>query len=200
MRTLGIETSSAACSVGLFEGGNQIAGRHEVVGRGHAERLIPWIADLPVGGKADRIIVGCGPGSFTGVRIGIAAARALGLAWGIPVHGVSSLALIAAQFTEDFLTVAVNGGHGELFVQDFSGPPLRDSGPVTSQLPDMAAQRHKNILVVGDGAERLVSVRGYGEARAGYPDVAAILTLGDNFALSPPTPVYGRGADAKPSA
>jgi tRNA threonylcarbamoyladenosine biosynthesis protein TsaB len=152
MRTLGIETSSAACSVGLFEDGIQIAGRHEIVGRGHAERLIPWIAALPDGGKADRIIVGCGPGSFTGVRIGIAAARALGLAWAIPVHGVSSLALLAAQFEADCLTVAVNGGHGELFVQDFSGVPLRASGPVASLVPEMAAKVHRHSLVVGPNA------------------------------------------------
>ena len=68
MRTLAFDTSGAACSVALFEDGAIIAERHEVVGRGHAERLIPWIAALPNGGKADLILVGCGPGSFTGVR------------------------------------------------------------------------------------------------------------------------------------
>jgi tRNA threonylcarbamoyl adenosine modification protein YeaZ len=77
MRTLALDTSGAACSIALIEGDTIIAARHEALGRGHAERLIPWIAALPEGGQADRIIVGCGPGSFTGVRIAIAAARGL---------------------------------------------------------------------------------------------------------------------------
>ena len=96
MKTLVIETSTAACSVALIEGGAVIASAHEVVGRGHAERLIPMIAELPEGGRADRILVDCGPGSFTGVRVGIAAARGLGFAWGAPVHGFSALPLVAA--------------------------------------------------------------------------------------------------------
>ncbi len=200
MRTLGIETSSAACSVALLENGRLIAGRCEVVGRGHAERLIPWIAALPDGGKADQIIVGCGPGSFTGVRIGIAAARALGLAWDVPVKGISSLALLAAPFAEDPLTVAVNGGHGELFVQDFSGVPRRQDAPAASLLPEAAARTHRHQLVVGDSAARLVAARGFGEARNAYPDIAAILLMGDAPDFLPPDPVYGRGADAKPMA
>src|ERR1700712_731470 len=95
-RTLVIETATAACSVALIEDGRVVAPMHEIVGRGHAERLVPMIAELPRGGRADAILVDVGPGSFTGIRVGIAAARGLGLGWGIPVHGYSSLALIAA--------------------------------------------------------------------------------------------------------
>jgi tRNA threonylcarbamoyl adenosine modification protein YeaZ len=91
MRTLAIETAGTACSIALLDNDIIVAERHESVGRGHAERLIPWIAELPGGGRADRIIVGCGPGSFTGVRIGIAAARALGLGWGVAVMNLLSL-------------------------------------------------------------------------------------------------------------
>src|SRR5690606_29145709 len=94
-RELVIETATAACSVALIEDGVVIAALHETVGRGHAERLIPMIAELPGAGRADVIRVDCGPGSFTGIRVGLAAARALGLGWGVPVSGFSSLSLIA---------------------------------------------------------------------------------------------------------
>src|SRR5882757_7950579 len=97
MRSLVIETSTAACSAALIEGGVVIAAAHEVVGRGHAERLVPMIAELPGGGRAARILVDCGPGSFTGVRVGIAAARGLALGWGAEAFGYSSLALLAAS-------------------------------------------------------------------------------------------------------
>jgi tRNA threonylcarbamoyladenosine biosynthesis protein TsaB len=95
-RALVIDTATAACSVALVEDGAVLAEAHDVVGRGHAERLMPMIAALPGGGRADSILVDCGPGSFTGVRVGIATARALALGWGVPVHGYSSLALLAA--------------------------------------------------------------------------------------------------------
>ena len=89
-RTLVIDTATAACSVALIAGDQVIDRRHEVVGRGHAERLVPMIAELglggPGGGRAERILVDCGPGSFTGIRVGIAAARGLAIGWGVPVE------------------------------------------------------------------------------------------------------------------
>src|SRR3546814_1758678 len=72
-----------------------MARRHAIVGRGHAERLLPLIADFPDKGRADRIAVDIGPGSFTGVRIGLAAARALSFAWGAALTGYSTLSIIA---------------------------------------------------------------------------------------------------------
>ncbi|MEE2916267.1 MAG: tRNA (adenosine(37)-N6)-threonylcarbamoyltransferase complex dimerization subunit type 1 TsaB, partial [Pseudomonadota bacterium] len=95
-RILSIDTATAACSVALFEDGRLIDARHAVVGRGHAERLVPMIAELPDGGRADHILVDVGPGSFTGIRVGIAAARGLALGWGASVSGYGALALVAA--------------------------------------------------------------------------------------------------------
>lgn len=197
MRTLAIETSGAACSVALIEGGQIIAERHEIVGRGHAERLIPWIAALPNGGRADQIIVGCGPGSFTGVRIGVAAARGLGIGWGAPVQGVSSLALIAAECEDQAFTVAVEGGHGELFVQHFTREPLCVVSDVQSLTPINAAALSDSIIF-GSGAIRVAEhlLRGKGSDRAAR--AANIRFLALEMLSLPPRPIYGRGADATP--
>lgn len=94
---LAISTSSPALSIALIDGVAVQARHHELIGRGHAEALVPAIAALLAGRRPDRIVVDTGPGSYTGIRIGIAAARALGLAWGVPVAGMSALSLVAAQ-------------------------------------------------------------------------------------------------------
>src|SRR3546814_11135831 len=72
MRHLVIDSASEACSVALLEAGAVVDYRHEIIGRGHAERLVPLIAELADGGRADVLAVGCGPGSF---EIGRAAGR-----------------------------------------------------------------------------------------------------------------------------
>jgi len=74
---LAFDTSTAVCTAALFDGGQCIARKDEQIGRGHAERLVPMIAELLEGRAADEIIVGVGPGSFTGIRVAIAAAHGL---------------------------------------------------------------------------------------------------------------------------
>lgn len=97
MITLALSTSSPALSIALVDGPAVLARHHALIGRGHAEQLVPRVAVLLAGRQPQRILVDVGPGSYTGIRIGIAAARALGLAWAVPVHGVSALSLVAAQ-------------------------------------------------------------------------------------------------------
>ena len=197
MRTLAFDTSGAACSIALFEDGVLIAERHEIVGRGHAERLIPWIAGLPDGGRADIIIVGCGPGSFTGVRIGIAAARALALGWHVPVTGVSSLSLIAAGSDAGTTIVAVEAGHGEIFIQRFSINPVTPLDALRSCLPADCAGA-PNSVVLGSGAERLVAAWGHGAALPAEARAAHVARLPAALTNLSPTPIYGRGPDARP--
>lgn len=189
-RTLVIDTAGVACSVALIEGARVLAFALEEVGRGHAERLLPMIAALPDGGRADRIMVDVGPGSFTGVRVGIAAARALGLAWGVPVTGYLSLALLAHGLEP--CAVAIEGGHGQLFVADLP------HGTVLSLTPETAAAQLRHHRVVGNAAQRIVVLRGHGEGIERSLDARDV--AGATLPPLPPAPVYGRGADAKPMA
>ena len=200
MRTLVIDTATQALSIALFEGASLIAHHHEIVGRGHAERLMPAIAALPDGGRAQRIAVDVGPGSFTGVRIGLAAARALAYAWDATLEGYSAMALVAAAVREDGLetwpvAIAMTGGHGELFWQMFDAGlvPIADLESVPTAI---LASRVSSPAIYGSGAEALIAARGFGEAAPLLPDARLFPHLTDIASL-PARPLYGRGADAK---
>ena len=202
-RTLVIDSASEACSAALVAGGRVVDFRHEVIGRGHAERLVPLIAELADGGRADAIVVGCGPGSFAGVRIGVAAARALALGWRIPVRGFSTLALVAAGAADAVADaggglVVMEGGHGQYFVQPFAAD-LSPRGAVQSLLPDTAV-RLTDALAVGNRAEAFVARRGTGRALAVLPDARAFVRLPAAALFDDPSPIYGRAPDAKPMA
>lgn len=205
MRTLVIETATSACSVALIEHGIVVAAHHEVLDRGHAERLIPMIAELPDGGRASHILVDCGPGSFTGIRVGIAAARGLALGWGVPVAGYSSLALIAAAtfYGADVvgpLAVLLEGGHGEVFMQTFDAPPLTPATPLASLAPDAARRQLGDMHAVGDGLRWLHFDTPRMAPRGALPNAADAVLLPPALATLPPRPVYGRAPDAKPAA
>ena len=202
LTTLVIETATAACSVALLRDGHVVAQAHEVVGRGHAERLIPMIAELPGQGRADRILVDCGPGSFTGVRVGLAAARGLAIGWGAEVHGFSSLALIAAAaFAADAglaeLAVLLEGGHGEVFMQGFTASPFAADGPLASLLPEAALATLGARTGAGSGIARLAPLAPGHDLRDALPRAADALLLAPDFANLAPVPIYGRAPDAK---
>jgi tRNA threonylcarbamoyladenosine biosynthesis protein TsaB len=200
MGVLVIETATAACSVALLDGGHVLAARHELVGRGHAERLVPMVAEVLAEAGVARpgaVLVDCGPGSFTGIRVGLAAARGFGLAWGVPVRGYSAMTLVAAGAgTCGTVAVALSGGHGELFVQRFALAPLVPLDELASLPPNVAATRVRDDRVLGSGAEALVAARGTGDAETRFPNAADALSLPMELASLPPTPVYGRPPDA----
>ncbi|WP_083988039.1 tRNA (adenosine(37)-N6)-threonylcarbamoyltransferase complex dimerization subunit type 1 TsaB [Croceicoccus marinus] len=203
MRTLVIDCATENCSAALFEGAGDalrlIDARCETLGRGHAERLVPMIGELADGGRAERIAVSTGPGSFTGIRVGLAAAKALALAWRAELVGFPTLALIAAQARiehgEQAVGIANNAGHGEWFVQRFaaSGLPCDDA---RSLPPAEAQQALEAQMVAGSRAEALVEARGFGEALAVLPDARAFAALPAALLSADPRPSYGRKPDA----
>lgn len=208
MRILAIETATEACSVALFEGGELVDARHEELGRGHAERLVPLIESLPCRGRADQVRVSLGPGSFTGVRIGLAVARALTLPWQARAVGYATLGIVArmaatrnggcadiASFDGGIL-VCMNGGHGEWFVQPFS-PDGRSLSGHQSMAPDAAVAAFAQTLVVGSRAEEFVALRGHGAAHRMLPDARYAMTLHEDELSDRLAPIYGRPPDAR---
>lgn len=197
---LAFDTSSAACTAALFDGdGACLDRRDELIGRGHSERLVPMIAELLDGRRATRILVGVGPGSFTGIRVAIAAAHGLAIGWGAELDGMSSLALLAAGAPPGGAEVAaaVTGGHGELFVQQFEAATAEPISELRNLIPAEAARVTTCHLVVGSGAAQLVATRGWGEAREAWPSAADAMRLPQALRSLPAKPVYARAPDAR---
>jgi tRNA threonylcarbamoyladenosine biosynthesis protein TsaB len=204
MRTLVIDCATTALSLAVIENGQCVAGRFADLGRGHAEAIVPQLAELLDGTRCDRIAVDAGPGSFTGIRVGLAAARALGLAWGVPVHGYGCLTLCAAMVrdglgsTDDPIVIVMPGGHGELFWQRFDAAELTALTNVASTpIAELAALLGDEI-VHGAGAATLVDARGWGTTSPCLPDARQFGLLPDAFTRLAPAAIYGRAADARP--
>lgn len=195
---LAIDTSTAACTAALFDSdGACVARRDELIGRGHAERLAPMLDEMLGGRGAAKILVGVGPGSFTGIRVGIAAAHGLAIGWGAELSGMSSIALLAASAGADReVAAAMIGGHGELFVQQFDRA-LNPLGELSNLPPEAAAAVISADLVAGPGAKALVEARGSGEAREAWPSAVNALKLPEPLRSIRPVPHYARAPDAK---
>lgn len=201
-RLLVIDCATEACSVALFgDGGVLLGGTCEMLGRGHAERLVPMISELPGKGRAARIAVDTGPGSFTGIRVGLAAARALALAWGASLEGYESLSLVAAMARARHpgatVDVAMTGGHGEWFVQSFDAAGLA-LAPLASLAPGAAALASRGAVVAGSQAGALVERRGdASQAEPLWPDARAFALLPRAALHASVAPSYGRAPDAR---
>lgn len=200
MLTLAIDCATEACSVALLDNGKLLGGEFAILGRGHAEQLIPMIAALPGKGRADRIAVALGPGSFTGTRVGLAAAKGLALAWRAELVGYPTLALVAAIAQRDrpgeAVAVVMTGGHGEWFVQGFTGDGSA-SRVLASLAPEAAAKATPELRVAGSQSEALVAARGFGEALPLWPDAREIGALAEFHFRTDPSPLYGRAPDAR---
>jgi tRNA threonylcarbamoyladenosine biosynthesis protein TsaB len=222
MNVLAFDTCFGALSVAVRWQGRRgewlLREAYEERSTGHAERLFPMMAEVMDGagltfGAIDRIAVTLGPGTFTGVRVGISAARALALATGKPVVGITSLAAMAHRAEELLgdrvagrpLIVAVDARRGMLYVQTFAA-----GGGETSEAllltPEDAALRlgRQETVVVGSGASPVAAaVRGRGgQAEARLPDLQpharALALLASALApIAPVRPLYLRLPDVK---
>lgn len=201
-RILVIDTATPACSVALFEDGQMLGGDFRLLGRGHAEHIVGMIAELPDKGKADTICVNCGPGSFTGIRVGLAAAKALVMAWNAQIFGYNCLQLSALMMAEQFtannhaatIFIANIAGHGELFGQlfDAHGAALSD---LQTLPPETMAQHINADIIAGTGMDLLPA----SDNHILHPDARAFPAQQiERIALLDAKPVYGRAPDATP--
>ena len=196
------DCSTAACTAALFDAdGNLLAARDELISRGHAERLVPMIAELLDGRVPTEIIVGVGPGSFTGLRVAIAAAHGLAIGWDATLHGLPSLALLAASAPgHEPVVAAMSGGHGELFVQAFDRSPFAATSAPLNLTPRDAAALFATVTPVGSGALALAEARGGTASADLVPTASAALRLPPSLRTLAPAPLYIRAPDARPKA
>jgi tRNA threonylcarbamoyladenosine biosynthesis protein TsaB len=188
-RVLAIDAALAACSVAVLAEGEIAAHRFEAMARGHAERLLPMVREVMaaagLGFEAlDLIAVTIGPGHFTGLRVGLAAAQGLSLALDRPLAGVTTLEAVAAAAGEDGpLAVALESKRVDLYLQVFSGS--RAVTEATSQTAEQLLHfpwPPGVIAVAGDGAPRLASILAAAGRRSRVigpegPDAAAVARL-----------------------
>jgi len=165
MKILAIETSLAACSVAFIHGDTPLAHRFQIIGRGHGEALIPMIEQAKTQAEVefadlDLIAVCVGPGTFTGVRVGVATARALSLAADVPTRGFVSLEILAAAAVQSGavpddqgVTAVFDARRGEVYHQSF-GPGLVAKTPPALNTVKQAARLTPNDpgILVGSGA------------------------------------------------
>ena len=211
---LALETSSSLCAACVFDpvSGRVMAEVSNDIGRGHAERLMDDIAEaLKQAGISysdlTAIACGVGPGSFTGIRVGAAAARGFGLALKIHVRGVTSLQAIALQALDHAvgkdLLVVQDAGREELHVQRF-GPDAKPLGaPLSLSISQLLEQwPDKAAFACGSGAHLLQGQDGIEVSRKPFvPTAAAVARASlDPVMAVPPKPLYLRAPDAKPQA
>lgn len=224
MKILSFDTTMQACSASFIdtekEGEQQSV--YESLERGHAEAIVPMIESVMNVSNCsyqelDCIAVTLGPGAFTGVRVGVATARGLGLSTGVDVYGFSSLHVIAARAREqlgdgylsefDRMLVAVDARRGEIYLQSFdiNAQPLIEACAV---VPEQFAEFSENgkILVVGSGGSLLSDIVSQGAQQVVFecpdllPDAQNIgqLVLSDQGIHETLSPLYLRAPDAKP--
>ncbi len=213
MRLLAIDTALEACSVGVVDGAREVL-RSEVIGRGHAERLMGMVeAAMDEAGLAfadlERIAVIVGPGSFTGLRVGIAAARGLALACRTPAVGIGTLAVHAEtvrhEIGETPVLAVLAASRGDLYGQSFAEDGTPEGPPEAAPAETFARRLRANTLIAGSGAAALADILG-DEARArtvhvrSAPDIASLCRLARTAPLTDeaPRPLYLRPPDAKP--
>ena len=195
MITLAIDTSLAAVQAAVVEDDAVRAALCEPLARGHQERLAPLVAEAMTAAgviPADigKVAVTVGPGSFTGLRVGLAFAKAFALARGVPCVGVGTLEALAAAFPTGKVVALISAPHERAYLQRF-GTGAAVSEPRLLSL-DEARDAGGGARPIGPGAALL----GGAEADAiGWPDLAAFARRGA-LSQAPPDPIYLREVGA----
>lgn len=206
MSVLVIDTALGACSVGLFDGTRCLAGESLPMAKGHSERLGGLARDVMAGqdwAAIARIGVTVGPGSFTGLRVGLAFALGLGEALDRPVIGLSTLQALAHSIDRAGSVISViDARRGQVYLQLFeNGAPVDPPQALSLGEASVHATSEPTARLVGSGAPLIAA----GEAdrvldlAAPTLEALAALTLSGNPETAPPRPLYLRAPDATPS-
>jgi tRNA threonylcarbamoyladenosine biosynthesis protein TsaB len=218
MRVFAIDTALEACSAAVFdtERDDIVARESIAMARGHAEALMPLIARVIEAAKLDfrqidRFAVTTGPGSFTGLRVGIAAARGLALAAGKPVVGLSTLSALAAPLIAADATIpvvaAIDARHGHVYLQVFAAGGRTLVAPRVVSLADAVnVSRGGAPRLIGSGAAMLAALwPGPDRAPTSVDvtpaaDIDWVARLGATLIenAAPAKPFYLRAPDAQP--
>lgn len=213
MRVLVVDTALGLCTAGVFEvggaGARALGLRSEPMAKGHSERLAGFardaMAEAGLGfGAIDRIGVTVGPGSFTGLRVGLAFAQGLGAALDRPVVGVSALdALAASAGAAPAVAALIDARRGQVYARFWTGG--EPEGPAEALTLDAAAARiaamEPGDVLVGSGAALFAGAAVGATILAlegPTPEVLARLAATADPGLAPPRPLYLRPPDAVP--
>ncbi|MBX3478166.1 MAG: tRNA (adenosine(37)-N6)-threonylcarbamoyltransferase complex dimerization subunit type 1 TsaB [Brevundimonas sp.] len=214
MRLLVLDTALDACQVGLFQDDRAILTLEQPMVRGGMERIALMTRDLMAAAglsleTIDRIGVTVGPGSFTGLRVGLAFAQGLGAGVGRPVVGISSLDALAASVGSEPdvapgpVLAVIDARRGQVYARAFdAGRPTMEPMALTLEAARTLADRlGPRPILVGSGAPLLAEGReGARVIPLAAPRLAAVaqLALAADPAQAPPRPLYLRAPDATP--
>lgn len=211
MKILVIDTALGACTVGVFDGARPLAVHSEIMSKGHAEKIAGLVRDVvaeageTLGGfeALERIGVTVGPGSFTGLRVGLAFAQGLGAALNIPVVGISTLAALARAGDEGQGRTAavIDARRGQVYLQTFSdGVPESEAEALGLETATVRVTAVNGLAwtLVGSGASLVAEDAAVSSIVNPTPEALAALTLAADPAKALPAPLYLRAPDATP--
>lgn len=206
MIVLGLDTCLNACSVAVSDGDAVLAYASEAMARGHQERLAPMaqavMAEAGIAfSKLERIGATVGPGSFTGLRVGVAFAKGMGSALGVPAVGVGSLEALAAE-ASGLVASVIDARRDQVYLQVFEdgqalmAPDVLPLGTAAARLAELAMRRA--LTLVGSGAPLLADAApGAHVLTPAGCDARAVARLVATKAPTPIRPLYLRAPDAK---
>ena len=215
MILLAIDTAANLCAACVHDGQRELGRSVRDIGKGHAEQLMDVIAEaLEAGGMdysgLDAIAVSVGPGSFTGIRVGVATARGLALALQIPAIGVTTLEALASEARANgangTIMSAIDAGRDGLYVAVYDASGTAINPPAILDMAAARAMVSTVATICGSAAERIAGEPALGrkvaQPKGATADIAAyaLLAIRQGISGKRPSPLYLRAPDAKPQA